>query len=143
QIEVVLIFANEPSREKVQAVDADNVKFRIPAEDPRARVDSELELHQDVRLIAMLPHIHLRGRDFKMRVEYPDGRTETVLRVPRYDFNWQLVDYPVQERLLPKGTRIRCTAHYDNSPDNPNNPDAWRTVTWGEQSWDEMIGDLN
>ena len=87
----------------------------------------------------LLPHMHLRGKDFEYRVAYPDGREETILRVPRYDFNWQLSYYLDKPLFLPKGTTIECTAHFDNSPNNPANPDPTKTVHYGEQSWDEMM----
>jgi hypothetical protein len=83
--------------------------------------------------------MHLRGKAFEYRAVYPDGRTEILLRVPRYDFFWQL-DYKLAEPLkLPPGTRIECTAWYDNSANNPRNPDPTATVGFGEQSWDEMM----
>ena len=88
--------------------------------------------------------MHLRGKDFEYRVVYPNGETETILRVPRYDFNWQLWYYPTEPILLPKGAKIECAAHFDNSPNNPSNPDPTKVVSWGEQSWEEMmVGFLN
>jgi len=87
----------------------------------------------------MLPHMHLRGKDFEYRLIFPTGETQTILRVPHYDFNWQLWYEPQQDILLPKGTKVACTAHYDNSVNNPHNPDAMKDVKWGDQSWDEMM----
>jgi hypothetical protein len=73
------------------------------------------------------------------KVVYPSGESKTLLSVPHYDFNWQL-EYDLAEPLvLPKGTRIECTAHYDNSANNPFNPDPNKLVRWGEQTWDEMM----
>jgi hypothetical protein len=83
--------------------------------------------------------MHLRGKDFEFRVVYPTGETETLLKVPNYSFSWQLAYYPVKPIVLPKGTKIECTAHFDNSANNPNNPDATMEVGWGDQSWDEMM----
>lgn len=83
--------------------------------------------------------MHLRGKDFEFRVVYPTGETETLLRVPHYSFSWQLWYDPVTQIVLPKGTKIECTAHYDNSANNPSNPDPAKEVAWGEQSWDEMM----
>ena len=83
--------------------------------------------------------MHLRGKDFRYEVVYPDGRRETLLSVPRYDFNWQS-NYRLEKPLrLPAGTKIECTAHYDNSKDNLNNPDPNKSVRWGDQTWDEMM----
>jgi hypothetical protein len=83
--------------------------------------------------------MHARGKDFLYRVQFPDGRTETLLSVPHYSFAWQLW-YNLEKPLtLPKGTKLLCTAHFDNSPNNPFNPDSKKEVRWGDQSWDEMM----
>ena len=83
--------------------------------------------------------MHARGKDFLYRVQYPDGRTETLLSVPRYSFAWQLWYTLEKPLVLPKGTKILCTAHFDNSPNNRFNPDSKKDVVWGDQSWDEMM----
>jgi hypothetical protein len=83
--------------------------------------------------------MHLRGKSFQFEVIYPDGKRETTLSVPRYDFGWQsnyLLEKPLR---LPAGTRIECTAHFDNSAKNLNNPNPSRYVFWGEQTWEEMM----
>jgi hypothetical protein len=86
-----------------------------------------------------MPHMHLRGKDFEYRVVFPDGRSEVLLSVPRFDFNWQS-NYRLEKPLrLPVGTRIDCTAHFDNSTANPNNPDPTKEVRWGDQTWEEMM----
>jgi hypothetical protein len=81
--------------------------------------------------------MHVRGKDMTFHFEYPDGKKETLLSVPNYDFNWQLW-YETSVRI-PKGTRMTVTAHYDNSVNNKYNPDPNRTVYWGDQSWEEMM----
>jgi hypothetical protein len=87
----------------------------------------------------MLPHTHLRGKSWEYTVTYPDGKSETILSVPKYDFNWQ-TDYVFAEPLkLPKGTKFRAVAHYDNSAANKANPDAKAEVWWGDQTWEEMM----
>jgi len=134
-----LIFAKEAPAERVLTIAAQNGKFVIPPGAPNHKVDASLELGADVTLTAMLPHMHLRGKSFEFRAVYPDGRTEVLLRVPRYSFNWQLSYYLEQPKLLPKGTRVECTAHFDNSANNPYNPDPAREVLWGDQSWEEMM----
>jgi len=87
----------------------------------------------------MTPHMHLRGKSFRFEAFYADGRSEILLDVPNYDFNWQLSYQLAEPKLLPKGTRIHCTAGFDNSKNNPVNPDAEHPVRWGDQSWQEMM----
>jgi hypothetical protein len=83
--------------------------------------------------------MHLRGKAFRYEAISPDGSSELLLDIPRYDFNWQL-SYRLAEPLtFPAGTKIKATAWYDNSKNNPANPDPTRTVTWGEQTYDEMM----
>jgi peroxiredoxin len=94
---------------------------------------------QDTLLLSLFPHMHLRGKAFRYEAQYPDGTQEVLLDVPRYDFNWQQTYQLAEPKLLPKGTRVRCTARYDNSPENIANPNPNRIVTWGEQTWDEMM----
>ena len=136
---VGLTFCKEPPTQRVMSMGASNRRFTIPPGDPNYRVDAEIELGHDVVINALLPHMHLRGKDFEMRVVYPTGETKTVLRVPRYDFGWQFWYNPAEELVIPKGAKISCTAHYDNSVNNPNNPDATKAVKWGDQSWEEMM----
>jgi hypothetical protein len=87
----------------------------------------------------LTPHMHLRGKSFKYEAEYPDGTREVLLDVPNYDFNWQLRYMLAEPKLMPKGTRLHCTAHFDNSADNLANPDATAEVTFGDQTWEEMM----
>ena len=136
---VGLVFCKAPPAQRVMSMAALNQRFTIPAGDPNYRVDAQIELAHEVTLTALLPHMHLRGKDFEYRLVYPTGETQTILRVPRYDFNWQLWYHPERDIVLPKGTKVVCTAHYDNSPNNPANPDATKAVKWGDQSWEEMM----
>lgn len=92
-----------------------------------------------VDLISMSPHMHLRGQAFEYEAEYPDGSRELLLRVPRYDFNWQTRYQLASPKRLPAGTVIHCKATFDNSARNLNNPDPTATVRWGDQSWEEMF----
>jgi hypothetical protein len=134
-----LVFAKEPPTKRVFTVSATNGKFKIPAGDPNYRVDAEFELGAPVTLYGLHPHMHGRGKDFEYRVRVPGGEPRTLLRVPNYRATWQLW-YDLAEPLaLPKGTKIECTAHFDNSPNNPLNPDPTKDVVWGDQSWDEMM----
>ncbi len=134
-----VIFAKEEPRERVLTVAATNNKFVIPAGDGNYQVDSSFTFKADGIVTGFLPHMHLRGKDFEYRVIYPTGEKETLLRVPRYDFNWQLSYYPAKPLVMPKGTRIECTAHFDNSANNKSNPDPTKEVRWGDQSWEEMM----
>jgi hypothetical protein len=118
---------------------ATNGKFKIPPRHPNYRVDAAFELHTAVKLSGLHPHMHGRGKDFEYRIVYPTGETETLLRVPRYDWHWQLWYTLASPMVLPKGSKIECTAHFDNSPNNPDNADPAKEVSWGDQSWDEMM----
>jgi hypothetical protein len=108
-------------------------------EPPKERVQTLFEIRKPVTLASIHPHMHTRGKDFEYRVVFPNGETRTILRVPQYNWHWQLW-YNLAEPIdLPPGARIECTAHFDNSPNNPENPDPTKTVIWGQQSWDEMM----
>ena len=134
-----LIFAKEPPRERVFTANATNSKFVIPPGDPAFKVDSSITIQAPARLVDLMPHMHYRGKDFEYRLVYPTGETQIVLSVPHYDFNWQLFYYFSDPVVLPKGTRIDCTAHFDNSPNNKYNPDPKAEVRWGDQTWEEMM----
>lgn len=136
---VGLIFAKEPPIKRVLTRRAMNWKFAIPAGAPNHRVDAELTLPHDATLLAMLPHMHARGKAVQYRAVYPTGKSRILLDVPRYNFKWQLAYYLEEPPLLPKGTRIECTGNFDNSLNNPNNPDPTVEVRPGLQSWDEMM----
>jgi len=116
-----------------------NRRFRIPPGDPNFRIDSNFTLPGDVLVYSFSPHMHVRGKDFEYRAVFPDGQSQVLLSVPQYDFNWQSA-YRLKAPLrLPAGTRIECTAHYDNSKGNPANPDPTKQVGWGDQTWEEMM----
>jgi len=134
-----LIYAKEPPKERVFTANATNSKFVIPPGDPAFKVDSSITIQAPARLVDLMPHMHYRGKDFEYRLVYPTGETQTVLSVPHYDFNWQLFYYFSDPVVLPKGTRIDCTAHFDNSPNNKYNPDPKAEVRWGDQTWEEMM----
>jgi hypothetical protein len=136
---VGLIFAKEPVQRRVMTINALNVFLKIPPGDSNYEAHSHTTLPQDVTLVNLMPHMHLRGKDFLYKAVYPTGETQVLLNVPHYDFNWQLTYVEQNELLLPKGTRIECTAHYDNSANNPANPDPSKEVRWGDQTWEEMM----
>ena len=114
-------------------------KFAIPPGAKRYEVTAGRRAPADFTLLALTPHMHFRGASFKYELTTPGGETRTLLDVPEYDFNWQH-RYDLAEPLkIKKGSRITCTATFDNSASNPSNPDPTATVRWGDQSWEEMM----
>ena len=136
---VGVVFAKEPPKERVYTAAATNDKFEIPAGDANYEVESDVTFQEQALLVDLMPHMHLRGKDFIYTAFYPTGESEVLLRVPKYDFSWQLFYYLTDQKVLPAGTRVHCVAHFDNSPNNPANPDATQPVRWGDQSWEEMM----
>jgi hypothetical protein len=134
-----LIFAKEPPKTPLINAALANGGLHIPAGAADHRVDAEMTINQDITLWSMLPHTHVRGKRWEYQAIYPDGRTETILSVPRYDFEWQ-TDYVYAEpKKLPKGTKVHATAWYDNSTANKSNPDPTKEVWWGDQTFEEMM----
>jgi hypothetical protein len=134
-----LIFAKEPVTEQVIGTQLTPQTLNIPPGDANYRVEASGTMGQDVKLVAIRAHMHVRGKSMEVRAVYPTGETEILLNVPKYDFNWQPYYYLETPKVLPKGTRIEATSYFDNSPNNRFNPDPTATVTWGPQSWDEMM----
>ena len=135
-----LLFADPHSVRKEVATNLMlDPSLRIPPRAADHRVEKSRRFDDDVLLLAMFPHMHLRGKSFRYEAVYPDGRSEILLDVPRYDFNWQHRYELAEPKRLPAGTLLRCIAHYDNSAGNPANPDPEATVRAGRQSWDEMF----
>jgi hypothetical protein len=139
QLGLVFYKGKEPPEHNIQTHGVGNHRFLIPPGDSYHEVKSSFTVPRDAIVLSFMPHMHLRGKDFIYRATYPDGRQETLLSVPRFDFSWQST-YRLTEPLhLPKGTKIDCTAHFDNSTENPNNPDSKKAIFWGDQTWDEMM----
>jgi hypothetical protein len=136
---VGLLFAKEPVKQRALTGMAVNATFVIPPGASNHEVKSSWTAKEDVRIVDLMPHMHLRGKDFQYKVVHPDGREEIVLSVPKYDFNWQLLYRPKGGIKLPKGARLDCVAHFDNSPNNKYNPDPAKEVKWGPQTWEEMM----
>jgi hypothetical protein len=136
---VGMIFAMEKPKERVVNTFIMNESLRIPPGEENHRLDAKVTLQEDAVLQSLFPHMHLRGKAFEYTATLPNGETKTLLRVPKYSFNWQLTYYLDQPIALPKGTQITATAYYDNSPNNPFNPDPKKEIYWGDQSWDEML----
>jgi hypothetical protein len=136
---VGFVFAKAPPKHEVKTrAIAQQLLFILPgADNQRFQVGSTFK--KDTLVWNLTPHMHLRGKSFEYQAVYPDGKRETILSVPRYDFGWQ-ASYRFERPLqLPAGSRIECTAHFDNSAKNPNNPDPTKLVRWGDQTWEEMM----
>ncbi len=132
-------FAKTRPQTEVRFASIVNGSLHIPPGAADQRVDAEMTINQPVTIWSLLPHTHVRGIRWNYEATYPDGRTETILGVPKYDFNWQ-TDYVFKQPLkLPKGTKIHATAWYDNSKANKSNPDPTKDVYWGDQTWEEMM----
>jgi hypothetical protein len=111
----------------------------IPPGDANYRVEQTWRFNDDVLLLALFPHMHLRGKSFRYEAVYSDGREEILLDVPRFDFAWQPRYALAEPKRLPAGSFLRCTAVFDNSKENPANPDPSALVRTGTQSWEEMF----
>ena len=132
-------FAKKPPVREMQVYGISGKDLAIPPGDPAWVNTKTVTVPRDLMLTALMPHMHFRGKAFKYEAEYPDGRKELLLDVPRYDFNWQITYRYAVPKLMPQGTKITVTATYDNSTGNPANPDPTRTVPWGLQTTDEMM----
>jgi hypothetical protein len=113
--------------------------FVIPAGAPAHEVRGSRVLQADTIITSFTPHMHMRGKDMTYTATYPDGRTETLLSVPKWDFNWQITYQLKEAKRMPKGTRIDVIAHFDNSTQNKFNPDPTKDVRWGDQTFEEMM----
>ncbi len=134
-----IVFAKEPPKQAVLSLQMSNDRFVIPPGDPNYRVQVSGTLPNDALLISMFPHMHLRGKAFEYLITAPGGHVETLLKVNHYDFQWQLNYRLAQPRLLKAGTHLTFAGTFDNSANNPSNPDPTAEVRYGEQSWDEMM----
>ena len=136
---VGIIYAKQPPTRMVGGGMAINPRFVIPANDGNAEVKAVQTISRDTTVTAMTPHMHVRGKDMIYIAHYPDGTSETLLSVPKYDFNWQITYQLAKPKVLPKGTQLEVIAHYDNSANNKFNPDPTKDVRWGDQTWEEMM----
>ncbi|HEX6882799.1 MAG TPA: redoxin domain-containing protein [Planctomycetota bacterium] len=136
--QLALVFAKEPPLFEVVTDSVINQRFEIPAGAANHEVRQARTLDEDVGLVALFPHMHMRGKDFRYVAHYPDGRSEDLL-FSHYDFQWQESYLLPDPLLLPAGTKLECIGHFDNSAANPNNPDPTQSVRWGQQSWEEMF----
>jgi hypothetical protein len=138
QTSLGLIFAKQAPEKRVLTLQLTNDKFLIPPGVPDFRVEVHGSLPQDAELLSFFPHMHLRGKRFEYNILNTDGSTEPLLRV-NYDFYWQLSYRLAQPLPLKAGTILQAVAWYDNSRNNPHNPDPDSAVRWGDQTYDEMM----
>jgi mono/diheme cytochrome c family protein len=142
--EIGLYLAKEKPATELHTRSAFNVRFEIPPGAQEQETQAEYRFTKDAMLYDMSPHMHLRGSWFTYEAVYPDGKKEILLSVPHYDFKWQHLYRLAQPKRLPAGTRLVCRGAHDNSPLNPDNPDATQTVRFGDQTFNEMfIGYFN
>jgi mono/diheme cytochrome c family protein len=134
-----LKYAKEEPKHQVLTRPVLNTGFKIPAGAANHEVKSTYTFNEDTHITSFMPHMHLRGKDFVFKAVFPDGTEKVLLNVPKYDFNWQTYYVPKEPVAIPKGTKIECTAHFDNSSANKYNPDPTKDVRWGDQTWEEMM----
>jgi Copper type II ascorbate-dependent monooxygenase, C-terminal domain len=137
--EIGLTFASEPPQQRVITLQMQNDGIRIQPGERDYRISVSGVLPRDALLLSFFPHMHLRGSGFQYQLVQSGGRVETLLQVNHYDFYWQLSYRLATPRQLKRGDRLLWTAYFDNSANNPHNPDPTAEVTWGEQSWEEMM----
>ncbi|MEM6704065.1 MAG: alkyl hydroperoxide reductase [Acidobacteriota bacterium] len=142
--QMALRFTKEEVLHNVSSDGVANWTFEIPANAPNHEVRAEHTFAKDVTVISYIPHMHLRGKAARYTAHYPNGESEVLLDVPRYDFNWQTSYEYAEPKRLPRGTRLEVVMWFDNSADNPENPNPEIAVAYGEPTVDEMmIGYLN
>ena len=131
----------EPERELITTTTL-NPALMLPAHSTDYGLESYYLFPNDSKIVSMLPHMHQRGKAISYTLTYPDGQTERILDVPNYDFNWQWIYYLEEPKLVPAGTWLTVEGHWDNSADNPNNPDPSVDVLWGDGSNYEMLAGI-
>ncbi|HYM34836.1 MAG TPA: redoxin family protein [Steroidobacteraceae bacterium] len=135
---VGLYFLKEPPKYPLHMNVMGDNRFAIPPGAKDYTVTQEREIKRDMIVYDIMPHAHLRGKASRMTAIFPDGRTQILLNVPRYDFNWQTGYILKEPILIPKGSKLVWDMTWDNSKQNPANPDPTQTVRWGDQTFEEM-----
>jgi len=134
-----LVFAKMPPTHEVRTAPLANPRLSIPPGAARHVETHTQRVPFDMPIMGFMPHMHTRGAAFKYEVTYEDGKAETLLDIPRYDFNWQLRYEYKRPKLIPQGSALKITAVFDNSTGNRANPDPTKLVRWGSQTVDEMM----
>jgi hypothetical protein len=138
QTRVGMVFAKQPPKQRVLTLQLTNHTFIIPPRTDDYRVDVWGTIPNDATLLSFFPHMHLRGKRFEYNIVHADGTIETLLLV-NYHFHWQLSYRLAEPRFLKAGTKLQAVAWYDNTEDNPHNPDPNAEVRWGGQTYEEMM----
>lgn len=136
--EIGLYLWDEPPARQVLGGSAADLEINVPPNSTKEMVATK-KFRKDSYLTMLGPHMHYRGYDANFKLVYPDGRTEEILNVPNYQFNWQKVYDFKEPKYIPAGTEMVFTGTFDNTEMNPFNPDASQTLSWGEQTWQEMF----
>ena len=134
-----LKFAKTPPKTILNTMALINASLSIPPGATNHLVENTMTFNRDTMIYSLIPHTHVRGTGWHYEATYPDGRKEVILSVPKYDFNWQHEYVFTQPWMVPAGTKLHAKAWYDNSANNKSNPDPTKTVTWGDQTWEEMM----
>jgi hypothetical protein len=139
QTSIGLVFATQEPTERIVTTAAVNNRFTIPPGDGNFKAESTVPVVNPMTMLSLFPHMHLRGKAFQYDLIYPNGETKTLLYIDRWSLGWQL-SYKLAEPIeLTPGMKVKATAWWDNSPNNPANPDPSKEVKWGDQSWEEML----
>lgn len=139
QVRMGMLFAPEPPEHEVKVIGIADTRLNIPAGAENHPEAASIPVPAAVKILGLMPHMHVRGKAFRFEVILPGGETRNLLEVPRYDFNWQLAYRYAEPLELPAGSKVRATGWFDNSAKNPANPDPAKTVRWGPQTSDEMM----
>jgi hypothetical protein len=139
QIKIGLLYASGPPQYEIHVSSVVQPRLNIPPGEANHVETAETTVPANMMLMSFMPHMHVRGKAFKYELTTPDGKTETLLDIPHYDFNWQLQYQYAQPKFIPAGSKIKITAVFDNSAGNPANPDPTQTVHWGQQTFNEMM----
>ena len=139
QIKIGLLYAPQPPQYEVHVASLAKPSLNIPPGEANHIETAETVIPANMMFMSFVPHMHVRGKAFKYELTTPDGKCETLLDIPHYDFNWQIQYQLAQPKFIPAGSKVRITAVYDNSTGNPANPDPTKTVRWGQQTYEEMM----
>jgi hypothetical protein len=136
---VGFVFAHEPPKQEMLKRGISNIYFQVPPGAEKHRATACWTPKEDIKIYSLMPHMHYRGAAMEFKALYPDGRSETLLNVPNYRFDWQTNYLLKSPKFIPKGTKIQVISHFDNSARNKFNPDPAQPVRWGDPTYDEML----
>jgi hypothetical protein len=139
QLKLGIRFAKKPPQHVVQVAGIHNLRLKIPPGAENHPETGSIPVPVEVKLLSFTPHLHVRGKAFRYELHPPNGGARTLLDIPRYDFNWQLSYRYAEPFTVPAGSRVTATGWFDNSANNPANPDPTKAVRWGPQTDDEMM----